>query len=212
MGPDTFDQSQPRIGRRESEPHSFEISYLHDVLTENLQEHHTLWDLHHYFQVEREIIDVQFDISFFLNWSLPYTLSSYRASEFGNRIPDVAINILSKSTWKTDLSENLDICRILKIPVYIVFCPFDVATKLYSPPFLRIYFLTQEYPLTSYKDLREVCIHSDGTLNLEHVIDLGESIPFAVGLQELEKKHEGSRALFRMVLVVMEFKIEMIIK
>ena len=33
--PDEFDQSQPRIGRRESEPHSFEISYLHDVLTFN---------------------------------------------------------------------------------------------------------------------------------------------------------------------------------
>ncbi|NMC08243.1 MAG: hypothetical protein GYA24_23760, partial [Candidatus Lokiarchaeota archaeon] len=56
--PDTFDQSQPRIGRRESEPHSAEISYLHDVLTVNFPQHHAIWDLHHYFTLENEEIDV----------------------------------------------------------------------------------------------------------------------------------------------------------
>ena len=63
--PDPFDQSQPRIGRRESEPHSFEVSNLHDILTSNFPEHHALWDLHHYFKLEGEEIDIQFDISFF---------------------------------------------------------------------------------------------------------------------------------------------------
>ena len=138
--PDEFDQSQPRIGRRESEPHSFEISYLHDVLTSNFEKHHTLWDLHHYFRVEGEEIDIQYDISFFLNFTLPYTLSSYRASEYGHRIPDLAINILSKSTWKTDLSENLDISRILKIPCYIVFCKLLCNNSWISNIYYRIDF------------------------------------------------------------------------
>ncbi|MHA1733082.1 MAG: hypothetical protein ACTSU5_14135 [Promethearchaeota archaeon] len=33
--PDDFDPSQPRLGRRESEPHSDEVVRLHDLLTTN---------------------------------------------------------------------------------------------------------------------------------------------------------------------------------
>src|SRR5271157_3610046 len=44
-----LDPSLPRIGRRESEPHSAEVSYLHDVLEANFEGSRVFWDLHHYF-------------------------------------------------------------------------------------------------------------------------------------------------------------------
>ncbi|MHA1972276.1 MAG: hypothetical protein ACTSW1_04750 [Candidatus Hodarchaeales archaeon] len=201
MEPDTFDQSQPRLGRRESEPHSFEITYIYNVLRNNFPQHHVLWDLHHYFKLpNEETIDIQFDISFFLDFTLPYTLSSYRSSSYGNKIPDLVINILSKSTWKTDLSENLDICKLLGIPVYIVFCPFDVATQIYSPPFLRVYLKgsDQNYQV---KEVRDLCVQPSGEIILENVISLGKRIPFHVGLKKLDQKHEGSLSRFRLVFL-----------
>jgi hypothetical protein len=68
--PDLYDPDVPRLGRRESEPHSSEITYIHDVLTANFPESRTVWDLHHYFTGEKpplkgKKIDIQFDISFF---------------------------------------------------------------------------------------------------------------------------------------------------
>ena len=59
-----------RLGRRESEPHSAEVSYLFEVLSTNYPSHRTLWDLHHYFGNDREQFDIQFDISLFLNFSI----------------------------------------------------------------------------------------------------------------------------------------------
>ena len=73
--PDTFDPNVPRLGRRESEPHSAEVTYLHDVLTTNFPEHRTMWDLHHYFKKEGAEFDIQFDISFFKNLIILYTLT-----------------------------------------------------------------------------------------------------------------------------------------
>ena len=35
---DLFDPNKPRLGRRESEPHSLEVTYIHDVLTTNFPE------------------------------------------------------------------------------------------------------------------------------------------------------------------------------
>ena len=198
MEEDTFDQSQPRIGRRESEPHSFEVSYIHDVLCNNFPNHHTLWDLHHYFLINGEEYDIQFDISFFLNLKIPYTLSSYRATEHNHQIPQMAINILSKSTWKTDLSENIDMCRIIGIPIYIIFAPFDVATKTYKPPFIRVYFLQKDRAYIN-KELRNTCFKPDGSLIVENLIDFDGMLPFKIGLKELEQKHDGGRTLYRMV-------------
>jgi len=171
------------------------------VLSVNFPGHHTLWDLHHYFHVNGDEFDAQFDLSLFLNWHIPFTLSSYRAAEYGNRIPDLVINILSKSTWRADLSENLEMCQILRIPVYIVFCPFAVASNIYHPPFLRAYFYSPQEGNLTYKDLRKTCIRRDGTVDLKATIHLGETIPFLIGLIRLEKEHEGHKSLYRMVLV-----------
>ncbi len=94
-----------RLGRRESEPHSYEVGYMHDVLKTNFPQHRCLLDLHHYFVLEGEKVNIQFDISLFLNFELPEAMPSYKAQKYGNRLPDLAINVLSKSTWKNDLSE-----------------------------------------------------------------------------------------------------------
>jgi len=198
--PDTFDQSQPRIGRRESEPHSIEVSYLHDVLSSNFPQHHALLDLHHYFQLGGDEVDVQFDISFFLNFSIPYTLSSYRATDYQNRVPALAINILSKNTWRADLSENLDLCRALKIPVYLVFAPFNVASKYYQPPFVRAYQIQEDGSYTIV-ELRNSCTSKISTILEENLIDFHGILPFRIGIEELESKHEKNLSRYRLILV-----------
>lgn len=198
--PDPFDPLQPRLGRRESEPHSFEVSYLYDVLRTNFPVHHTLWDLHHYFQLGTEEVDIQFDISFFMNFAIPYTLSSYHAAEYSNRIPDLAINILSKSTWRADLSDNLEYCRLLQIPRYIVFFPYIIAPRAYTPPFLRVYCL-DEPSGTKFVDVRDLCIDPSGDLIRAHVITLGSRFPFCLGLTKLSMKHDKGQDLYRLVLV-----------
>ena len=202
MEPDTYDQSRPRIGRRESEPHSCEITYLYDVLRNNFPQHHALWDLHHYFPYEGEEIDVQFDISFFLNYSINYSLSSYHGREHENRVPSLAINILSRSTWKTDLTENMEYARMVKIPVYVVFAPFDVASRPYQPPFARSYLLQPDgnYKLKELRGARSI---ADAAVPFPPAdqLDLEGLIPFNLGLVKLEKTHEKNKTLYRLVLI-----------
>lgn len=193
------------MGRRESEPHSAEITYIHDVLSTNFPESRTIWDLPHYFKGEKgslkgEKIDIQFDISFFKDFSIPYTLSSYKASEYEGRIPDMVINILSKSTWKTDLSENVDICRNLKIPVYVLFSPYKVTSKIYHLPFLRVYVLNDE---NSYKqgELYNITLEEGGEISEESIIDINDILPLRLGLMQLDKKHKEDLSLFRLVFI-----------
>jgi len=198
--PDTFDPNEPRLGRRESEPHSAEVSYLHDVLTTNFPDDRTIWDLHHYFKKDGMDIDIQFDISYFKGLKIPYTLSSYKADEFDNRIPTMAINILSKSTWRSDLAEKLDFCRILKIPLYIVYSTYHVAINIYKPPFLRAYVLQSNNEYKMY-ELRRTISRTPEGFDLNTIIDVSEVVPFRLGLQENEQKHQGEQSLYRLVLV-----------
>lgn len=203
--PDLYDPNEPRLGRRESEPHSIEVTYLHDVLTTNFPKGRTLWDLHHYFLGTKEVlkgkkIDIQFDVSFFKDWTFPHTLSSYEARDHGNKIPDLAINVLSKSTWSNDLSEKADTCKNLGIPVYVVFSPFKVSSKLYHPPFLRAFILKEDGEYIQ-KDLRDITLEEGGTINKEKIIHLHDKLPFSLGLMLLKQKHEGEKSLYRMVLI-----------
>lgn len=198
--PDTFDPNIPRLGRRESEPHSAEISYLHDVLTTNFPEDRTIWDLHHYFKKERIDIDIQFDISYFQGLKIPYALSSYHAEQFNNRVPTMAINILSKSTWRSDIAEKVDFCRLLAIPLYIVFPSYHVAIDIYKTPFLRVYVLQQD---ETYKicDLQNVAIKPDGEMDLDAIIDVSDIVPFRLGLWERKLKHQNDESLYRLILI-----------
>ncbi|MHA1792390.1 MAG: hypothetical protein ACTSVI_07075 [Promethearchaeota archaeon] len=102
------------------------------MLTTNFPSSRTIWDLHHNFDINaiKGRIDLQFDVSFFKDWNYPPTLSSYKASEHENMAPDIAINILFKSTWALDLSEHVDLCELLKIPIYIVFSAFNVTPQI----------------------------------------------------------------------------------
>ncbi len=192
----------PRLGRRESEPHSMTLVHIYEVLQANFEgTHHALWDLHHYFKhVGGTTFDLQFDVSFFLNFHVPKLLPSYKAWEFGNRVPDVAFNIMSRSTWRNDLSEISDICAALGIPVYVVFAPYHVASQFYKPPFLRVYLLQED---GTYKNVtvRHACLREDGSIELQHVVQLPQTIPFWVGLTQTDKLGPDDVGIYQLVLI-----------
>lgn len=198
--PDQFDPAVPRLGRRESEPHSAEVTYIFDVLQMNFPDSRVTWDLHHYFTIDTEEIDIQFDVSFFKDWTMPEALSSYKAKDFDNRIPTLAVNVLSKSTWRSDLSENVDLCRILGIPIYVVFSPFFVTSTVYRPPFLRVYILGDD---GSYRqsELRKITLVEGGEIDHDAVISVRDFLPFRFGLMELTRKHIEGLSLFRLILI-----------
>ncbi|MGQ4875646.1 MAG: Uma2 family endonuclease [Promethearchaeia archaeon] len=202
--PDLYDPSKPRLGRRESEPHSREVTYIYDVLKTNFPEGRALWDLHHYFigtkgAMKGKRIDLQFDVSFFKDFQIPYTLTSYDALKFNGRVPDFVVNILSKSTWRADLSENVDICKDLGIPVYVVFSPYKVTSKVYHPPFLRAYILKDE--VYQQMELREITLKEGGEIKKDNIIDISDILPFRLGLMQLKQKHEGDQPLYRLIFL-----------
>lgn len=192
----------PRLGRRESEPHSAEISNLFEVLETNFPQDRVTWDLHHYFRYQEKEIDVQFDISFFRDLDIPYALPSYRASDFQNCVPELAVNILSKSTWAKDLSLNLDTCRILKIPCYVVYSAYRVGPFVYKPPFLRVYLLQDdgEYHL---HEIREIATAEGGQtpLDPQALVDLKPHLPFQLGLMKRQILYKGNSPTYRLILV-----------
>jgi Uma2 family endonuclease len=200
-GPASGGHDEPRIGRRESEPHSEEVSYLFNVLRTSFPGSRPTWDLHHYFHVDDDEIDLRLDVSFFHGWAGPGKMSSYTATEHGGRVPDMAINILSKSTWKDDIGENVDLCRIARIPVYVIFSPYHVATKTYKPPFLRVYLLQSDGKYT-YQERRAIAMKEGvDTLNWDETVDCGKGLPFRFGLMELADVHEKGWPLYRLVLL-----------
>ncbi|MHA1147402.1 MAG: hypothetical protein ACTSR8_04090 [Promethearchaeota archaeon] len=203
--PDLYDPNKPRLGRRESEPHSVEITYIYDVLTNNFTTSRTIWDLHHYFVSHKEPlkgkkVDIQFDVSFFKELIIPHTLSSYDANKYEGRIPDMTINILLKSTWRADLSETVDICKNLGIKVYVVFSPFKPTSKLYHPPFLRAYILEAD---GSYRqeELNNITLKEGKNIDEKNIIDLGDLLPFWLGLMQTTQYHEGNHPLFRLIFI-----------
>jgi Uma2 family endonuclease/uncharacterized coiled-coil protein SlyX len=198
--PDTFDPNEPRLGRRDSEPHSAAITYLYDVLSTNFPNDRTMWDLHHYFKKKSVKIDIQFDISYFKGLKIPYELPSYRAKDFDNKVPTMAINILSVSTWRSDLSEKLDYCRLLEIPLYIVFPAYHVATKLYEPPFVRVYIL-QDSGDYQIREVRKVAVKSSGDWNTDAIIDVSNIVPFRIGLKKRERTFKDEETLYRLILL-----------
>jgi Uma2 family endonuclease len=205
MRPDDLEPDEARIGRRESEPHSEEVTYLFDVLRSNFPQSRPTWDLHHYFKVGHAEFDIRLDVSFFKDWAGPRKLSSYNASTYGGRVPNLGINVLSKSTWKDDVGENADICRMVGIPVYVIFSPYHVASNIYKPPFLRVYMLGKDGN-HSILERHEITLKEGGEMNWKAVIDCEDRLPFAFGLMELADKHEEGWPLFRLILIDRESK------
>ena len=202
---DLFDPDAPRLGRRESEPHSIEITYLYNTLKTNFPNSRVMWDLHHYFELKHKKQDIQYDISFFKGFKLNETLSSYESKNFDNRIPDLAINILSKSTWRADLLDHVYVSKDLKIPVYVVFPSYHVTTEPFKPPFLRVYIL-QENGCYLEKELREETFIENSNRriiqkNTEAIIEVGDLLPFRFGLVKRKQEHFGGLPLYRVVLI-----------
>ncbi|MHA1369489.1 MAG: hypothetical protein ACTSWN_14320 [Promethearchaeota archaeon] len=183
---DDCKRSAPRLGRRESEPHSEEVNYIHDILESNYPDGRVFWDLHHYFGYRGQILDILFDISFFKDFKLDTDLDSYDASYFNNRKPDMAINILSKSTWRDDIGLHMEICRIVGIPRYIIFLPHLIEGFPFLPPFLRVYYLIDDgnYHI---KELTALSIKRSGELVKKNFLDISPVLPLKVGLMEKER-------------------------
>jgi hypothetical protein len=208
--PDPFDPNQPRLGRRESEPHSMEITHIYDVLTANFPKDRVMWDLHHYLIFEGQEVDLQFDISLFRDFSIPYTLSSYRAKNFGNKVPTLAINVLSKSTWRADLSDIAEFAKGLKIPVFIVYGAYNVTTTVFKPPFVRAYIMQAEGTYIP-KEIRLIGGKEGKEFNPpdESIIDLSPHVPFRITLIERKQKHEGELPTYQLELLETNKKVKL---
>ncbi|MHA1341368.1 MAG: hypothetical protein ACTSRZ_16905 [Promethearchaeota archaeon] len=177
-----------------------EITWIYDILKTNFKNDRTTWDLHHYFTLGDKKIDIQFDVSYFKNLKIDYTLTSYRAEKYNNRIPDLAINILSKNTYLKDFSIHLEQIELLKIPVYIIFSSFNFNIDLYKPPFLRAYILEEsgEYKI---RTLKEVSIDENGNLIKKNLIDLRPHLSFMVGVKRSDMEHETNTYNYDMILL-----------
>ena len=194
-------ESEPlRLGRRESEPHSAEVSYLFEVFSSNFPKHRTIWDLHHYFEIGGKRVDIQFDISFFLDFALPEDLPSYTAADFNKRIPDLVINVLSKSTWEKDLSKIQELCRRLSIPTYIVFLSYPIVPTVFSTPFLRVYNL-EEDGLYSMHELNSFMYDQTILVDSAAQIQLRDVFPFSLALQKLSRTYLGQKVRSRLILL-----------
>ncbi len=189
-----------RLGRRESEPHSKGIMELYDVLVSNFPSDRTMPDLHHYFQVKNEKIDIQFDLSYFRNFQLDYELSSYNAEKFKNKPPDMAINILSKSTYLKDLGYNVDLCKEIGILVYVIFSTHKFSVRLYEPPFLRVYILKdgKEYEV---KTIQGETLDETGNIIKENMIETSPILPFNIGVIKRGVKFEGGTETYKLILI-----------
>ena len=112
----------------------------------------------------------------------------------------MAINVLSKSTWNNDLSEKVDLCKDIGIPVYAVFSPYEVTRRRYRPPFLRVLIL-QDNGMYKQEELNKITLEEGGTIIEENVIDVQDRLPFSLGLMRLKQEHEGGQSLYRLVLI-----------
>ncbi len=176
------------------------MSYLFDVLSTNFPEHRTIWDLHHYFNLGGDKVDVQFDISLFLNFNLDEDLPSYDSTNFNDKTPDLVINILSKSTWRKDLSEIQELCRALKIPLYIIFMAYPLAPRMFTTPFARVYSLDHNNIYT-VRELNEYTIIKGEFVNNNARIALNDKIPFDIGIEKLSRTYLGKKERSRLILL-----------
>jgi hypothetical protein len=208
-----FDPDKPRLGRRESEPHSSEINYLYDVLRSNFPGDRATWDLHHYFkdptneENKDNEYDIQYDISYFRGLMIDNELPSYTAVEHENRVPTMAVNVMSKSTWAVDLSDHADKSRLLAIPLYITFPAYHVATSTYRPPFLRAYVYQSSTRQYIIHDLNQAIVKEGETLTQDlcndrnKLLDTSGIVPFRIGLMERRVQFKGGLSTWRMILV-----------
>ncbi|MHA1266063.1 MAG: hypothetical protein ACTSRS_12600 [Candidatus Helarchaeota archaeon] len=198
--PEAPTHAPPRLGRRESEPHSLGLYRIYDILTTHFPNYRVMIDLHHYFYLKGEKLDLQFDLTVFTNLKLNYTLSSYDSAKFDNKIPLMAINILSKSTYLKDLGFLKDLCQELKIPLYVIFSTHNISILLYKPPFLRVHFLNKDGTYQE-KTIRGELYDEQGRILEHNIIDTSQIIPFKLSLMKSNLIHEGGSPNYDLVFL-----------
>jgi hypothetical protein len=158
-----------------------------------------MWDLTHYFPYNDEEIIIQFDISYFKNLKIPEMLSSYRSIQYHNKVPDLAINVLSKSTWRKDLLDNMMKCKKIQVPFYVVYFAYEIVPNLIPPPFIRVYSLQNDEYVE--KEFTKTAFHNTKLINSDAIIDLGDTIPFNIALNQSESIYQGGKPIFHLVIV-----------
>ncbi len=196
------EKPKPRLGRRESEPHSDEINHLYEVLSFNYPNDRTFWDLHHYFFFEGERLDIQFDISYFRDMDVPFRISSYDARKFGNRVPTMAINVLSSSTFKNDLGIVLQQCQRLGVPVYVILSDHLPSPSYVKAPLLKIYY--EEGGQYRTVETSAICCKEGEEVDQSKLLDVRpDLLPFKLGIMERKQKYlkDELTPLYFLVLV-----------
>ncbi|MHC1591272.1 MAG: hypothetical protein ACXQS8_04255, partial [Candidatus Helarchaeales archaeon] len=94
---------------------------------------------------------------------------------------------------------HVDQCRLLKIPLYVIFSPYHVASSIYKPPFLRAYLLTDNgnYEI---KEIHGVSVDDNGSVLVDNVLDVTRLVPFKIGLLKRSTVHESGKALYYLAL------------
>jgi len=183
----------PRLGRRDSMPHTNHIEYIRSVLKKNFPNDTTISDLWHYFQVEMQEEKFIPDIAFYETFKLDRDLKSYKSIEHGNKIPLLIINMMSQSTWKNDVSEIVKKCLKVKIPFYIVYTMYSIKVDEYEPPFLRIYEYKEEKNDYEIIEIRRYAKYEESEMIEEKNLYYNEKLPFRVGLEKILNIIEGER-------------------
>ncbi len=194
---------KPRLGRRESEPHSHKINYLYDVLSTNFPNDRTFWDLHHYFNLDGERVDLQFDISYFRGLKLSEQVPSFNSDDFEGLRPTMAVNILSTSTYNSDLGLTAQTCQELGIPVYVIFSDHIFEPRAVKAPFLKIIY--EEGGKYQMAELHEPCCKEGEEIDPTKLLDVRpDLLPFKFGIMLLNEKYlkKGKRyPLYQLVLI-----------
>jgi hypothetical protein len=174
---------------------------MRNVLKDNYPDHRVLWDLHHYFYHDGEEIDIVFDISFFLEFKTDGPISSYDSAENNFMVPDMAVNVLSKSTWMKDINEIVEKCQLLQIPIYIVFTPYHVASNQCRAPFLQVYILDSNMVYRTITINEAAAKEGVEGFASDKMISLAPRLNLSVGLELLKEKYNGILDLFRLFFV-----------
>ena len=144
-----YESNMPRHGRFECPPQSQGIRYVFNVLKTNFLNWASTCGLHHCFVGRKgifkgKLVETILDISFFEKLDLPEVMLNFNSYKYGGRIPNFVLNVLSYSTWRVDLVENVDVLKCLGVHVYAVYKALKtISCMLYYRPLLRVYLLEE---------------------------------------------------------------------
>jgi len=196
----------PRLGRRDSLPHTNQIEYIGSVLKANFPNDTVLTDLWHYFQVGNYIEKFVPDIAFYKDFKLDNLIKSYKSIEHNNKIPLVVINMMSHSTWKNDVSEIVQKCLRVGIAFYIIYTMYSIDVEENNPPFLRIYEYNEERGEYDITEIREYAKYEESEDIYEKALYSNDKLPFRIGLEKTLGKSDGERVSRLLIVDKKELK------